>query len=98
MLPCNKIEKWSLVLQPPGVNIVGCKWIFKLKQHPDGTIDKHKALLAAWGFTQQYDVDYHEKFSPLVKPVIVCLILTLVVSRHWPLRQIDVSNAFLHVF
>ena len=36
--------------------------------------------------------------SPVVKPVTVRLVLSLAVSRDWCLRQIDVSNAFLHSF
>ena len=91
-------QTWSLVPRPPGVNIVGCKWIFKLKQHPDGTIDKYKARLVARGFTQQRGVDYQDTFSPVVESSTIRLILALVVSRRWPLRQIDVKNAFLHGF
>lgn len=87
---------WVLVPRPTGVNIVGCKWIFKLKQNPDGTIDKYKARLIARGFTQQYGIDYQHTFSPVVKPATIRLVLSLVVSRGWHLHQIDVNNAFLH--
>jgi hypothetical protein len=83
---------------PPGVNIVGSKWIFKTKRRPDGSIDKHKARLVARGFTQQHGIDYGDIFSPVVKPATVHLVLSLVVSRDWSLRQVDVSNAFLHGF
>ena len=50
----------------------------------------------ARGFTQQYGLDYHDTFSPVVKAATVRLVLALAVSRGWCLRQIDVSNAFLH--
>ncbi|KAK1618045.1 hypothetical protein QYE76_023562 [Lolium multiflorum] len=89
---------WTLVPRPPGTNIVGSKWIFKTKFRPDGSVDKHKARLVARGFTQQQGIDYHDTFSPVVKPVTVRLVLSLAVSRGWCLRQIDVSNAFLHGF
>ena len=87
---------WSLVPRPAGVNVVSCKWVFKLKQNPDGTIDKHKARLVARGFTQRYGVDYQDTFNLVIKPATVRLVLALAVSRGWHLRQIDVSNAFLH--
>ncbi|KAK1664324.1 hypothetical protein QYE76_052483 [Lolium multiflorum] len=86
-------QTWVLVPRPPGVNIVGSKWIFKTKHRPDGTIDKHKARLVAHGFTQQQGIDYGDTFSPVVKPATVRLVLSLAVSSGWALRQIDVSNA-----
>jgi hypothetical protein len=40
--------------------------------------------------------DYDETFNPVIKPVIVQTMLTLAVSRGWPMHQLDVKNAFLH--
>jgi hypothetical protein len=33
------------------------------------------------GFSQRPDVDYDETFSPIVKPVTVSTVLSLVISR-----------------
>jgi hypothetical protein len=41
-------------------------------------------------------VDYDETFSPVVKPATVRTILTLALSRGWPVHQLDVKNAFRH--
>ena len=92
----QKQGTWSLVPPPPYKNIVGCKWVYKLKRHSDVTIAKYKARLVAKGFHQQQGADYDETFSPVVKPPTVRLILSLAVSQNWPLRQLDVKNAFLH--
>jgi hypothetical protein len=50
---------WINIEQPPGKNVVGSKWVFRLKFKADGTINKYKARLVAHGFTQQYGIDYY---------------------------------------
>ena len=43
-------KTWHLVPPQPGRNIIDCKWIYKVKQKPDGSIDRYKARLVAKGF------------------------------------------------
>ena len=50
----------------------------------------------AKGFDQRSGVNYHDTFSPVIKPITIRLVLSLAVTFHWPIRQLDVSNAFLH--
>jgi hypothetical protein len=44
---------WEVVERPYGCKPVGCKWAFKKKLRPDGTIEKYKARLVAKGYTQK---------------------------------------------
>ena len=41
-------------------------------------------------------MDYDETFSPVVKPATVRTVLSLALSRSWPVHQLDVKNVFLH--
>ena len=86
---------WELVPSTSKQNLVGCKWVFHIKRLLDGSIDRYKARLVAKGFHQRPGVDYHDIFSPIVKLTTIRLVLSLVVSKGWRLRQLDVNNAFL---
>jgi hypothetical protein len=61
-----------------------------VKRKADGTIDRHKARLVAKVFKQCYDIDYEDTFSPVVKAATIQLVLSVVVSRNWSLRQLDI--------
>uniref|UniRef100_A0A2N9H210 Uncharacterized protein n=1 Tax=Fagus sylvatica TaxID=28930 RepID=A0A2N9H210_FAGSY len=87
---------WQLVPPSSDQNVVGCRWVYKIKRNSDGSVSRYKARLVAKGFHQQAGVDFAETFSPVVKPPTVRIILSLAAQNQWSLRQLDVSNAFLH--
>ncbi|CAN6469819.1 unnamed protein product [Victoria cruziana] len=87
---------WEIVPQPRSKNVVGSKWVYKIKYKPDGSIQRHKARLIARGFSQKYEQDYEETFSPVVKMGTIRIVLSLALQHGWSLSQLDVKNAFLH--
>ncbi|WVZ75672.1 hypothetical protein U9M48_023707 [Paspalum notatum var. saurae] len=89
-------QTWDFVPPPLGGNVGTGKWIWTHKQRADGTLDRYKARWVLRGFTQRPGVDYDETFSPVVKPATVRTVLSLALSRSWPVHQLDVKNAFLH--
>ncbi|KAL4569482.1 hypothetical protein LXL04_025120 [Taraxacum kok-saghyz] len=87
---------WTLVPPPSRSNVVDCKWVYKIKRDQTGAVTRYKARLVAKGFNQQPGIDYTETFSPVVKSTTIRVVLSLAVTKKWPLRQLDIQNAFLH--
>jgi hypothetical protein len=91
-----KNKTWTLVPKPPDANVIRSMWLFRHKYLADGTLSRYRARLVANGSNQIEGVDVDETFSPVVKPGTIRTVLSLAISRHWPVHQLDVKNAFLH--
>lgn len=54
------------------------------------------ARLVADGHNQQQGIECDETCSLIVKPNATHIVLSLTVSRHWLIHQLDVKKIFLH--
>ena len=86
---------WELVPPPEDKNIVGSRWVFKVKRKADGSVEKFKARLVAQGYSQTEGIDYNEVFSPVVRNTSIRSLLALANILDWEIHQMDVTTAFL---
>ena len=89
-------QTWELTDLPDGAKAIPSKWVFRLKTHPDGSIDKFKARLVAKGFNQREGVDYSQTFSPVARLGTIRSLLSIAASEKMNMKQFDVSTAFLY--
>ena len=87
---------WSLVPFHPLMNVIGSRWVYRIKRCVDGIVERYKACFVARGFGQQEGIDYSETFSPVVKQATIILVFSIAVSRNWRIHQLDIHNAFLN--
>jgi len=87
---------WEVVERPYGCKPVGCKWVFKKKLRPDGTIEKYKARLVAKGYTQKEGEDFFDTYSPVARLTTIRVLLSLAASYGLLVHQMDVKTAFLN--
>src|SRR6266850_2420191 len=92
----EKARTWDTVTCPKGKNIVGSKWVFRIKRNTDGSVDKYKARLVARGFTQIFGVDYYNTFSPIAKLASFRSVLALAAWFDWDIKSFDFNGAYLN--
>ena len=91
-----KNDTWDLVPPPEGKNIVGSRWVFKVKHDENGSVNRFKARLVAQGYSQVKGVDYDEVFSPVARNTSVRSLLALANAHDLEIHQMDVKTAFLN--
>lgn len=86
---------WDLVPPDAAQNVVGNRWVFRIKRISDVSVERYKSRFVAKGFHQRSGVDFSDTFSPVIKHATIILVLGVATAGNWPLRQLVVNNAFL---
>jgi hypothetical protein len=87
---------WELVDPPSGANIVGSKWVFRVKKDAAGHVVRFKARLVAQGFSQVPGVDYFDTFAPVAKLASIWTVLAMAAELDFELHQINIKSAYLN--
>ncbi|GJR92333.1 retrovirus-related pol polyprotein from transposon TNT 1-94 [Tanacetum coccineum] len=92
----KKNNTWELTDRPSDKDVIGVKWVHKVKFNADGSVQRNKARLVAKGYSQQPGIDYDKTFSPVARMDTVRAIISLAGQKGWLLYQLDVKSAFLN--
>ena len=87
---------WDIVECPNGMNVVGNKWIFKIKCNAASEIEKYKARLVAKGYSQVQGVDYDDTYAPVTQLSSLRTILAIATCNDWDIDVFDFHSAFLN--
>jgi hypothetical protein len=71
---------WELTILPDGKKNSWMQMVFTVKYKVDGTVEQYKARLVAKRYTQTYNIDYQETFSPVAKLNTIQILLSFVAN------------------
>jgi len=74
---------WEYAVLPPGKRALGSKWVYKIKYHANGAIERYKARLVVLGNTQVEGEDFHETFAPIAKKYYCSMSFISSYSKGW---------------
>nr|GEX12782.1 zinc finger, CCHC-type [Tanacetum cinerariifolium] len=87
---------WELPYLPPGSKAIGCRWVFRIKYHIDGSIQSFKARLVIQGFSQRQGVDYFDTYALVARITSIMVLFALALIYNLLIHQMDVKTAFLN--
>ena len=92
------LETTGTFVQVPrekAVNIIKCKWVYRVKTSPAGA-PVFKARLVAKGFSQKHGINVFDTWAPTARLATLIALLHEAASRDMELETMDVDQAFLH--
>jgi phenylalanyl-tRNA synthetase alpha subunit len=81
-----KNDVWEVVPRPKNKDVVSSKWIYKIKHVADESIEKHKTIIVAHGFSQKEGIEYEETFAPISRYTSIRTIIALADKMKWKLH------------
>ena len=84
---------WDLVDLPKDQKVISTRWVYKIKQNDDKSIN-YKSRFVARGFEQLYGLNYEETFASVIKQMSYKTIFALAALNDWFIYKIDMKSAF----
>ncbi|GKF09392.1 retrotransposon protein, putative, ty1-copia subclass [Tanacetum coccineum] len=72
------------------------KWLYMKKTDMDGNVHTYKARLVAKGYTQTYEIDYEETFSPVADIRAIRILIAIEAFYDYEIWKMDIKTAILN--
>ena len=89
-----KMGCWEVVDIPPDAQLLGVRWVFKLKRI-QSVYEKHKARLVVKGYMQEKGIHYSESYSPTISQVSLRIVMALTSMPGFSSWDLDATSAFV---
>jgi len=78
-----------------GMKPIGCRWVHKTKNNPNGTV-RYKARLMIKGYEQIRGVNFDETYAPVGMLITLRYLLSFAAQNNYKIDHLDVVTAFLN--
>ena len=92
----EKLEVFKIAEKPEGRKLMSTKYVFAVKEGPDGFVDRLKVRMVARGFSQVEGIDYFDTYSSVVSATTIRVVCAVIVKNGLKTRQLDISTAYLN--
>ena len=87
---------WHLEESPHRANVIGSKWVLKVKKDAAGNIACYRARLVTQGFSQIGGIDYNDTYAPVAKLASSCMVIAMANHLGLILHQVDIKGVYLN--
>ena len=68
---------WEIVQRLENKSVVGSRWIYKIKNATDESVEKYKAKFVAKGYAHKEGIDYKDTFTPIARYTSIRTVISL---------------------
>ena len=88
------MNTFNIVDRPPNVNVLPCKWVYKVKEGASDNTLIYKSRLVPLGCNEIKGIDYNETYAPVSRYTSIRILLSISAVNDFDIHVMDVTNAF----